>query len=219
MKQSIDYLSSQTKRNLDIVGGSALSIALLPAAVVVGACVSVDTHDVNPFFVQTRVGRGEEPFAALKFRTIAKAAMSTSTHGAFDSRASRWGQLLRQSGVDELPQLYNVLQGTMSLVGVRPMIMEDIDYMQRVAPGLFDEWYAYYQATKPGLAGPSQVFRHHFRDGKSPEIYRQSAELDLRYFDTASLATDLRILATTPIDMLRSNIGVVENFGAANPPN
>ncbi len=138
------------------------------------------------------------------------------TQGTFDSRASKWGQPLRQAGLDELPQLYNVLRGTMSLVGVRPMVETDIDYMQFAAPGLFDEWYAYYQATRPGMAGPSQVYRHHFRDGKSREIYRKSAELDLRYFDGASLTTDLRILASMPLDMLKTNVDVVENAAATD---
>jgi len=85
------------------------------------------------------------------------------------------------------------------------MLVKDIDHMEFSAPDLFDEWYSYYRASKPGLAGDSQVYRHHFRDGHNPAVYRKSVELDLRYFDRASLAVDLRILAATPIDMLRAN--------------
>jgi len=218
MKQGIEYLSGQTKRNLDVLGGSALSVALLPAAVAVGACVAFDTHEANPFFGQARVGRGGESFTAVKFRTIARAAMSGITQGTFDSRASKWGQRLRQAGLDEMPQLYNVLEGTMALVGVRPMIEGDIDLMQSAAPRLFDEWYAYYKATKPGMTGPSQVHRHHFRNGTTPELYYRSAEIDLRYFNEASLITDLKILASTPFDMLKANVGVVENVANSDFP-
>jgi lipopolysaccharide/colanic/teichoic acid biosynthesis glycosyltransferase len=137
--------------------------------------------------------------------------MSGVTYGTFDPRASKVGQMVRQSGLDELPQIINVLNGSMSLVGARPMIEEDIEFMELSAPHIFDEWHSYYQISKPGLAGPSQIYRHHHREGHSKEIYRMSAELDLQYFDKASLVTDLHILARTPIDMLRANVGVIEN--------
>jgi len=212
MKQGIDYLTSQTKRRLDVLGGSTLAAMSLPAAAAVGACVAMDTREVNPFFVQERVGRGGEAFATLKFRTIARAAMDTSiTQGTFDSRASRLGTIIRQTGLDELPQLYNVLEGTMSLVGARPMLPESIDDMEFAAPKLFPDWHTHYLAAKPGLAGPSQVYRHHFRDGNSRKIYRRSVELDLKYFTSASLATDIKILTNTPLAMLKANVGIVEN--------
>jgi lipopolysaccharide/colanic/teichoic acid biosynthesis glycosyltransferase len=91
------------------------------------------------------------------------------------------------------------------------MVEADIDYMELSAPHIFDEWYAYYQASRPGLAGASQIYRHHFRDGHDQTIYRRSAELDLEYFDRASLVTDLRVLAKAPIDMLMANTAVVDN--------
>jgi lipopolysaccharide/colanic/teichoic acid biosynthesis glycosyltransferase len=171
----------------------------------------VDVGDAWPLFAQNRVGRFGEIFTTLKFRTIPHGAVALTTRGTFDPRASRWGQILRQSGADEVPQICNVLAGTMSLVGPRPMVMADIEYMQSVAPTIFDDWYGCYLTTKPGLIGPSQIYRHHFRDGVSPEIYRRSAELDLRYFDGASLAQDLGILAGAPLGLLRANIGVVDN--------
>jgi lipopolysaccharide/colanic/teichoic acid biosynthesis glycosyltransferase len=87
--------------------------------------------------------------------------------------------------------------------------------MEFSAPNIFDEWYSYYQAARPGLAGTSQAYRHHYRNGRSQEIYRKSAELDLEYFDKASLTTDLGILASTPFDMLKANIDVIENLQAA----
>lgn len=215
MKTGIEYLTSDTKRRLDLIGGSIIAASILPAAAVIGTVAAVDTKDFNPFFEQERLGKGGEPFKALKFRTIAKSAMSERTYGTFDPRASRIGQLLRQSGLDELPQIRNVIDGSMSLVGARPMVAPDIEFMADAAPHLFDEWHGYYQATRPGLAGPSQAYRHHFRNGISREIYRQSAELDLRYFDTASLTADMKILARAPIDMLLANMEVVENVDMA----
>lgn len=219
MKRSLEYLSSDTKRRLDVVGGTAIAAAILPAAAGVGILAGIDTRSLNPFFLQERVGNNGHTFNALKFRTIAKAAMSDASYGTFDPRATKLGQTLRQTGLDELPQIFNVIKGSMSLVGARPMVEGDIDYMELSAPHIFDEWYAYYQASKPGLAGASQVYRHHFRDGRSREIYRQSAELDLAYFDTASLLKDIQILASTPLDMIRANVGVVENMQAASQQN
>lgn len=215
MKHGAEYLTSKTKRRLDVIGGSAIAATILPATVAVGVLASIDTHSINPFFLQERVGGNESPFMALKFRTIAKKAMSEVSYGTFDPRATKLGQVIRQTGLDELPQIYNVIQGSMSLVGARPMVESDIDYMEFAAPQLFEEWHAYYRVSKPGLAGASQVYRHHFRDGRSKAIYKKSAELDLQYFDQASLATDLRVLARTPIDMIWANVGVVDNLQAA----
>ena len=205
MKSGLEYLVGDSKRSLDIIGGTVVATALLPAAATVGLLTAIDTRSLSPFFIQERQGRDGSRLPALKFRTIAKSAMTDVVYGTFDPRATRLGQVLRQSGVDEIPQIYNVLQGSMSLVGPRPMLVKDIDHMEFSAPDLFDEWYSYYRASKPGLAGDSQVYRHHFRDGHNPAVYRKSVELDLRYFDRASLAVDLRILAATPIDMLRAN--------------
>lgn len=212
MKRGLEYLPSDTKRSLDIIGGTAIAAAILPAAASVGMLASIDTHSLNPFFTQQRVGKNSAPFNALKFRSIAKAAMTEASYGTFDPRATQLGQVIRQTGLDELPQIYNVIRGSMSLVGARPMVENDIDYMEFSAPHLFDEWYAYYKASKPGLAGPSQVYRHHFRNGRSQAIYQKSAELDLQYFDKASIAADLSILANTPFGMLKANVAVVENI-------
>ena len=215
MKHGIEYLTSDTKRSLDVIGGTAIAVAILPAASLVGVLASIDTHSLNPLFMQERVGKNNASFKALKFRTIAKAAMSNASYGTFDPRATRLGQIVRQTGLDELPQIYNVLGGSMSLVSARPMVESDIDYMEFAAPHIFDEWYGYYTATKPGVAGPSQVYRHHFRNGRSRAIYQKSAELDLQYFDNASLAKDIGILASTSLDMLRANVAVVENIPVA----
>jgi lipopolysaccharide/colanic/teichoic acid biosynthesis glycosyltransferase len=215
MKKGIEYLSSNTKRELDITGGLAFAVATLPLAATVGLAAAIDNRSSNPFFLQERTGKDNTTFNILKFRTIAKRAMSNNCYGAFDPRASSTGQTLRQAGLDEIPQLYNVIRGTMSLVGPRPMTEEDIDYMEFAAPKTFDEWHANYLASRPGIAGASQIYRHGFRMSRTPEIYRKSAELDLRYFDTASLIVDLNILARAPFETIQVNRNVVENLQPA----
>lgn len=218
MKTGIEYQESTTKRRLDIAGGGLLAISMMPLLAGVGAVSMADTKEPHPFFVQERVGRRGQPFNALKIRTLARAALDAPlvTAGTFDPRASKIGLFLRQLGLDELPQVANVLRGSMSLVGFRPMVEKDIDLMQQAAPTLFDEWFAFYQASRPGLAGPSQAFRHHFRQGTDVTLYRQSIELDLRYAEKASFKTDLKILAQTPMAMLQANIHVVDNLPEAS---
>jgi lipopolysaccharide/colanic/teichoic acid biosynthesis glycosyltransferase len=211
MKTGAEYLVGNSKRNLDVIGSTAIIGLSLPVGVVAAGVIAVDTDSPNPFFVQSRLGSYESTFRAFKLRTIPKHAQSSDTFGTFDPRASSVGQFIRQSGIDELPQLYNVLLGSMSLVGCRPMIENDMDFMEFSAPKIFDEWYSYYQISRPGLTGLSQIYRHHYRESRTKEHYSKSAELDLRYFSNASLLGDLKILARTPVDALMANVNVVEN--------
>ena len=128
MKKGIEYLSSNLKREFDIVGGVAVAAAVLPVGLVAGITSALDTHSTNPFFMQERVGKNNAPFMALKFRSIAKTAIGEESYGTFDPRATKVEQTLRQTGLDELPQIYNVIRGSMSLVGARPMLEADIDF-------------------------------------------------------------------------------------------
>ena len=217
-KKGMEYLESSEKRALDIASGVAAASVLLPAAVVVGAVAAVDTGTANPLFSQARVGgKLSATFKAWKLRTLPAGEQPpvVQTFGTFDPRASKVGMFIRQTGLDEIPQLLNVLGGNMSMVGTRPLPISDIDRNQAAAPHLFDDWYAYFQAVKPGITGESQIFRHHYRH-MTRDIIERSMQMDLDYFESASLRQDMRWLARTPLRMIAANLHVVEEL-AENP--
>jgi lipopolysaccharide/colanic/teichoic acid biosynthesis glycosyltransferase len=214
-KQSVEYLTSQTKRRLDVMGGIAISAMLLPAAAVTAAISEVDTKSINPFFRQTRVGLGGKLFDVVKFRTLPKTANTegVQTFGTYDPRASRIGRAIREVGIDEMPQLLNVLRGEMSLVGMRPLLQEDLERLEGIDPKTFKRWHEYYQQSKPGLTGPSQIYRHQYKES-SDEVWVEAMRLDLEYASHASLRNDLKILGGTPLRMLNARVNMVDNTTA-----
>lgn len=211
-EKSVDYLQSNSKRRLDIVGGLTCAAALLPIGAGAAMASMIDCREANPIFKQTRIGRHGAPFDIYKIRTLRKSLTSASQDvlGTFDPRASRLALFMREYGVDEIPQLYNVLEGTMSLVGVRPILAQSIEYNQQADPKLFDDWHTAYKSAKPGLLGPAQIYRHHFRV-TSDEVLRTSMRLDIQYVEQASLVGDLKILSSTPMDLYDANAHVIEN--------
>lgn len=215
-KKGLEYLLSEEKRRVDIVGGTLCAIPLLPLAATTAVASMIDTRTMNPLFIQSRVGgRGEEESVqVMKFRTIPQSLgdlVARQTFGTFDPRASRTGVWIRQMGLDEVPQLLNVLDGSMSLVGTRPLARADIERNADAAPHIFDEWYEYFKVVKPGLIGPSQVLRHHYRQ-RTPEVVAASMEIDLRYFEAATFMGDIRYTLRAPLDVVNANIGVIENI-------
>jgi lipopolysaccharide/colanic/teichoic acid biosynthesis glycosyltransferase len=177
------------KRLVDLAGAGGLLLLLAPFLLVIAASILVESG--RPvFFRQTRTGRGGRPFEVLKFRTLRAGA-----HDVRDpaSRTTRVGRILRRWGLDEAPQLWNVLRGEMSLVGPRPTLPEQT------------ERYGPFERRRlevlPGLTGWAQI---HGRNALSwPERFRY----DVWYVDHRSLGLDLRILARTPL-MLLSGKGV-----------
>lgn len=194
----------------------ALIAPALPLAASIAILSAIDTGE-NPIFTQMRRGRDGIPFSTFKFRTMRSNVGDGITYGTFDPRASRIGQIIRQTGLDELPQLVNVLLGDMSMVGARPMVERDLEQMESASPRLFPDWYYYVTSTLPAMTGISQLYRHSVADSRSPKACRRTMELDLRYFTTATLAEDCRIMANTPRDMLRANMRVLRS-NPVTPP-
>ena len=186
------------KRWLDLV----VTVTLLPLLCPLLAVIAVYIRCVTGgpvFFVQPRVGYGGETFTIYKFRTMRVALQPREeTHRRYvaeqvsvDGPAHKpkyqdelipGGKLLRQLSLDELPQLLNVLQGNMSLVGPRPDLLQLMDY---------DDWQVRRFEVLPGMTGLWQV------SGKNRLSFDQMIELDLRYVEQRSLGTDLRILVKT----------------------
>jgi exopolysaccharide biosynthesis polyprenyl glycosylphosphotransferase len=183
------------KRAFDMVV-SALALAI-GSPILLGIALSVRARDGSPvLFRQTRIGLHGRKFQMLKFRSMAVGAedrleelaqRSEITGAAFkitdDPRVTTSGRLLRRTSLDELPQLWNVLRGDMSLVGPRPALPREVD--------TYDLWHRRRLSMKPGITGLWQV-----SDRRSPSFDRW-AELDLSYIDRWSLWLDIKILART----------------------
>ena len=183
------------KRLLDLVGGLLGLIILGIPMLIAAAAVKLDSKG-PVFFTQTRMGRDGEPFRVLKFRTMVDGADSmrdqlreeAQTSGATfkledDPRVTRVGRFLRRYSIDELPQLFNVLGGSMSLVGPRPHPVDDVERYDVRAHRRF--------AVKPGMTGLWQV------SGRSDLDWDEGLQIDLRYVENWSVSLDLALLAKT----------------------
>lgn len=190
-----------TKRLLDIVASALALVLLAPFLVAIAAWVRLDSSG-PAIFRQERVGRGGVPFRIHKFRTMrdgAADAASSITVGA-DPRITRAGAFLRRTKLDELPQLFDVLRGAMSLVGPRPELERYVatyppalrDKLLSVRPGITDFASLAFRDESALLARAADPERE-YREVILPAKLRLAAE----YVDRANLATDLRVIART----------------------
>lgn len=203
-----EYIASPHKRCFDVATACAIGGLLSPLAIGATVAAMIDNKSFNPFFLQERIGHNDEKFRLVKFRTIPEAETQGGpmiAYGTFDPRATIVGRILRRSGLDELPQLYNVLRGDMSVVGIRPEPRATIDQFRSAAATDqdFNEWYTAYRAGKPGLTSWSALYRHDIVNLGDEEL-RNSMAFDLMYYDTASLETDLEIVLQTPVHLVAS---------------
>jgi len=170
------------KRGLDLLVLLVMSPFLLPVVIVVALVLRLQMG--RPvFFCQLRPGYKGKPFTLLKFRTMDSARDEQGRLLPDEERLTKLGSLLRRYSVDELPQLWNVLKGEMSLVGPRPLLMQ---YLERYTPE-----QARRHERKPGVTGWAQV------NGRNALSWEEKFRLDVWYVDHWSLALDARILAMT----------------------
>ena len=186
---------------LDRVTAALGLFVLAPLLLLVAACTALDSRG-PVLFRQERIGRGGVPFTILKFRTMdvdaerQRLALVSVNEGAGalfkvrdDPRVTRVGRVLRRYSLDELPQLVNVLAGTMSLVGPRPPLPAEVsEYEHDTRRRLL---------VKPGLTGLWQV------SGRSDLSWEDSVRLDLRYVENWTLVLDLLILWKTVSAVVR----------------
>jgi undecaprenyl phosphate N,N'-diacetylbacillosamine 1-phosphate transferase len=172
------------KRIFDI-GTSLLAIAVLsPVFVVIVIAIKLSSKGLA-IFKQERAGKGGKPFVFCKFRTMKVDAdpFGASPKSSKDPRLTKIGKLLREYSLDELPQLFNVLKGDMSIVGPRPL------YLSQIA-----EWSEQQKKrllVKPGLTGLAQI------SGRGELTREEKLELDVKYVETAGFWLDLKIILTT----------------------
>jgi lipopolysaccharide/colanic/teichoic acid biosynthesis glycosyltransferase len=179
------------KRALDVAGATLALLLSAPLSIVV-ALVILATLGRPVLFRQTRPGRAAQPFQLVKFRTmrLADPAVGNSMAAALDGlRLTRAGRTLRALSLDELPTLWNVLRGDMSLVGPRPLLTE---YLDRYTPE-----QARRHEVRPGITGLAQI------RGRNALNWEQRFTFDIWYVEHRSLALDLRILAGTVSAVLR----------------
>jgi len=197
---TLDGPNCAIKRAFDVVVSLIMGVALSPLLFVVAIAVKVDTPGPI-FFLQWRGGLNGRPFRIVKFRTMTcmEDGVAVRQVRPGDARVSRVGRVFRRYSIDELPQLFNVLRGDMSLVGPRPhALVHDATYLRLVAA------YSDRQSVRPGMTGWAQVngCRGETRDATSMQ---RRVEHDLDYIRHWSFWFDLQIMAMTVTVMLRPN--------------
>ena len=178
------------KRLFDFLASLAGLVLLAPLFLVIALAIALDSPG-PVFFSQARVGRGLVVFKMQKFRSMIEDAARqgpyfTTTN---DTRITRVGRWLRKTSIDELPQLWNVLVGDMSIVGPRP----DVPAQQQLY--VAEEW-SLRHVVRPGITGPSQA------SSRSEATFEERKDLDLRYAQNHSFKGDLVIIARTFVQVL-----------------
>ncbi|MFO1150493.1 MAG: undecaprenyl-phosphate glucose phosphotransferase [Alsobacter sp.] len=191
-REPIGFLERSVKRGIDVAVAGAALFVLSPLMLIVALMIKLDSP--GPLlFIQSRCGFNGKPFRILKFRTMRVLEDGEVVTQAVrnDRRVTRVGRILRRTSIDELPQLFNVLNGDMSLVGPRPhALAHDTYYDHHIND------YAMRQHVKPGLTGWAQVNGHR---GLTPTIESMArrVEHDLWYIDNWSIWLDFKILVLT----------------------
>ncbi|HET6817505.1 MAG TPA: sugar transferase [Mycobacteriales bacterium] len=194
-------LAHALKRTIDVVVASAVLVMSIPVLLLAVLAISLTSRG-TPIFVQERVGKDGRHFRFYKLRTMVRGNDQTvqvawasqwvrggGFHGLYklvdDDRVTTVGRFLRRYSIDELPQMWNVIRGDMSLVGPRPALPHEV--------ALYDDTARQRLVVKPGVTGLWQV------SGRSELSFPEMIALDLHYAMWWSLRSDLRILARTPI--------------------
>jgi len=192
------------KRVIDIIGSSLGLLVLSPLFLIISCLIKKEESGGPVFFFQDRVGKDGELFKMYKFRSMCVDAEErlllllehNEVEGAMfkmkdDPRVTKIGKFIRKTSIDELPQLWNVLKGDMSLVGPRPPIVREvIEYSD------YDKQRLY---VKPGCTGLWQV------SGRNNIGFDQMVELDLEYIESQSLLFDIKVIIKTVFIIVRPN--------------
>jgi len=175
----------RVQRALDLAIAGPLTVLTAPVVAVLALLIRLESPG-DPLYTQTRVGRDGELFSIYKLRTMVRGAEFTGAGLAIqagDDRITRVGKFLRRYSLDELPNLWNVVRGEMSIVGPRPTLPVQVEqYTERQRGRL---------AVRPGISGWAQI------NGRASLPWPERIELDLWYVEHRSLWLDLRILART----------------------
>lgn len=188
MKCSRQVVNNVAKRTMDVLVAGCALVLTAPLLIVLAALVRYRLG-TPVLFRQMRPGKGGSSFEMLKFRTMTDARAADGSLLPDAERLTPFGRWLRSTSLDELPELWNVLKGDMSLVGPRPLLMEYLP--------LYNEHQWRRHEVKPGITGWAQV------NGRNAITWEQKFELDIWYVDHQSLSLDIRILVMTVAKVLK----------------
>ena len=195
---SVRPVGGVAKRAVDLSVAAVSLIALTPIFLLVALAIKLDSRG-PVFFLQRRGGFRGRPFLVTKFRTMTSADDGNviAQAGRDDARLTRVGKFLRKTSIDELPQLFNVVRGEMSLVGPRPHAVAHDRHFRGIDPR-----YGRRFKARPGITGLAQVSGCR-GETKNPESVRRRVDFDLRYIERWSLLLDIVIILRTLILIVR----------------
>lgn len=176
------------KRLLDLIFAIITLVFFLPLILLITITLLV-ANKGEPFFVQRRVGENEKIFKIFKFKTMNNFKTQTGELLPDAQRLTGIGRLLRQTSLDELPQLYNVIIGTMSFVGPRPLLIEYLP--------LYNKFQKQRHKVKPGITGWAQI------NGRNMLSWQDKFNYDVWYVENLSFFLDFKILAQTILKVIQ----------------
>lgn len=176
------------KRLFDFLIAFCAIVCLSPVFIVLIVLGAIKMKG-NPFFTQDRPGKNEKIFKLIKFRTMTCEKDENGELLPDEVRLTKYGQLLRSTSLDELPEFFNILKGDMSLVGPRPLLVKYLP--------LYNEEQKRRHQVRPGLTGYAQV------NGRNSLTWEQKFEDDVEYVDNISLVLDIKILIRTVTTVLK----------------
>lgn len=196
------------KRSFDLVSSGLAIVILLPFFLLFTPLVAIAMKG-NPFFVQERAGKDGKAFKVIKYRSMNNKRDADGNLLPNEQRITKFGKLMRKLSIDELPQLFNIFMGQMSVVGPRPLHMK---YNDR-----YNDFQRQRLLVKPGLTGLAQV------SGRNAISWEEKFEKDVEYIEKCSLITDLKIIFQTVVKVIKhesidsnDKIGTEEFMGDKN---
>lgn len=184
------------KRAIDILISSTMIGILLPLLLII-SFILIFIHKGSPFFIQERPGKNERPFKMIKFKTMIDKKFVAEKYLHLDDgkidvlRTTKFGNFLRKTSLDELPELINVFKGEMSLIGPRPLLSEYLS--------IYSNKHKRRHEIKPGITGLAQVM------GRNTIAWKDKLDLDIDYVDDISFYGDIRILIYTFMTVFKFN--------------
>ena len=197
MKLYRNYL----KRVFDFIV-SLLALCVLMPVFLVTALVLSFSNNGKPFFFQRRPGKNEKVFLLVKFKTMNDLRDANGELLPDEKRITRFGKFVRKSSLDEIPQLFNVLKGDMSLIGPRPLLVE---YLPR-----YNDRQKRRHDVRPGITGWAQV------NGRNAISWEQKFEFDVWYVENVNFILDMKIIALTLKKTVKSE-GISQEGHATMP--
>jgi lipopolysaccharide/colanic/teichoic acid biosynthesis glycosyltransferase len=200
-KTGESYVISREKRTFDIATALCIGCTTAPLMGIMAAALCAERGSGDVLLRQMRLGKQGATFSLLKLRTMAIQDYNGTCEigGSHHPMASKLGKLVRGSGIDELPQVWNVLSGDLHMVGIRPQIPLTLEQRRSADSGLFDEWWEWAKIN-PGLFGNAQAYAHEVGSyhEDDPTVIPKVMRLDIKGCENASLANDIACIATAP---------------------